>query len=172
MSIDKAFDPLNEYIWDDSDETLEDVLYWAKAPSPGDDTKPLYFERGDIVMLSEEFSGKGRHKLLLITGTLYENNILRYEGYIISQDVQAANIRNREYPKNIYIKNYQTILKTGIKVEREAIISLDDKIVAGDEDFEKDNPLKGHCRKVFMGFVRNEISKMEKDIDTSGDSWS
>lgn len=172
MSIDKAFDPLNEYTWDDSDETLEDILYWAEFSDPGDDTKSLYFEKGDIVMLSEEFSGEGRHKLLLITGTLYENSILSYEGYIISQDVPAANIRNREYPKNIYIKNYQTILKTGIKVEREAIIDLAVKIVAGDEDFEIDSPLKGRCRKVFMGFVKKELTKIENDIDTSGDSWS
>ena len=171
-----------DYTWDDSDESLEDILYWDYILEKElyerhnmkyieEDWKKAPFTKGMVVMLNNKLPGEGLHRLYVITQVYDHDGNPLYDGYILSSKINKANLVNPNYPANILIKNYGSILSSGTKVNKDAIIKLDGRRTVDNTYFEPAGTIKGYCTIDFQTFIDNEVNKINNNQDTSQDYW-
>ena len=175
-NISEYFNTLNDITdeWDDSDESLEDILFWddeLNSDELFETWNGMPFEEGDIVMLDDGLGGLSKHRLYVITSLLDPNEGPEYEGFEMSSNLSKANLYNPKYPHNILIKNYGSILKKGNNPDKDVIIKIDQRFTFNSDAFVKYNARKGICTDMFNKFISAVVTKYENGIDTSKDYW-
>ena len=131
---------------------LEELLYW--------DTYSNFDENGGI-------SG---HKVYIITSLIDPENGPEFEGFVMSSQVQKANVNNPKYPANILIKNYGSIL-TKNSYNKDIIIKIDQRFELDSSNFVAYGALQGQCKEAFKKFLNAVVLKYENGKDTSNDYW-
>lgn len=167
----------DEYGWDDSDESLEDILYWDDELNKEElfeTWRGMPFEEGDIVMLDDNVGGVSHHRLYVISSLLDPNEGPEYEGFEMSSKVNKANLNNPKYPANILIKNYGSILSKNqdqSRPDKDVIIKIDQKFTFDSDAFVANRARKGICSDLFNKFISSVVMKYENGMDTSKDYW-
>ena len=155
---------------------LEELLYWDTY-SNFDENEYLPegwggmpFEYGDIVLLNDENGGISGHKVYIITSLIDPENGPEFEGFVMSSQVQKANVNNPKYPANILIKNYGSIL-TKNSYNKDIIIKIDQRFELDSSNFVAYGALQGQCKEAFKKFLNAVVLKYENGKDTSNDYW-
>ena len=164
----------DEYSWD-YEESLEDAL---GITSPYDlDVNILCedkdnekkFVAGDILMVpngSSSVSGRNSrpHRVVVINSVENKDGTTTYSGYVLSSKVEKANKNNEKFPNNIYIKNYDSILKYGKFIgDKEVILKVDEVITFKNIDLSDHGTWKGHVSDEFFDFIMSCAENFKKD---------
>ena len=99
---------------------------------------------------------KSPHRIIVVTVAVdnSDSDVINYSGYLLSSQVNKANINNKRYPNNIYISNYDSILKEGRTYnDRPVILKIDELITFTNQDLKDKGTWKGHISDEFSTFM-------------------
>ena len=155
----------SEYCWEST--LVEDLIEedWFNEQN-----NPNFraYEPKDIVMVNDKTFGT--HRILIITKKDNQENNPVYSGYILSSNINKAN-KYSKYENNIYIKNYSTILQTGAKNDKEAIIKLDELKSFTKDAFSASGTYKGTVTDEFFNFILSCIQNIKRNITNKEITW-
>lgn len=147
------------------DEPIEEAL---TLEDPYDDDCRLLCEEhdreknyrvGDILMVPNFYAKSGMvrqdpHRVLVITTKHVGDSVVSYQGFLLSSELSKSNINNENFPNNIHIYNYNSILETGRKVEeKDVFIRVDDVVNFRPYNLSDSGTWKGNVSKEFLKFV-------------------
>lgn len=145
----KFMEDISDYIWE---STLEEEIaeYYAfncilnESHRDKNNIMP-----GDVVFV--QLPNEGDHRILVITKI--NNN--EFEGCLLSSRIDKANINNKKYPHNIFIRNYNSILDGNENISNRSIIVKTDSLIRFNLDQIESNSgwFKGRVSKEFFDFI-------------------
>lgn len=157
----------SEYEWKSTLE--EDLIEESISLSEDSLVDNKVYHPKDIVMVRD--SRAGVHRILIVTKSEPdENGDIVYSGYILSSNTQKSNKYSR-YSNNIYIKNYGTILAVGNKIDKEAIVKLDELHSFTKHDMSASGNYKGTVTDEFFNFILKCVSNMSNNISNKDEVW-
>ena len=180
----KTYDDLiadTENTWD-LEENLEELLFdcddmLEEAVGAGR-LKPVI--KGDIIMANNGVSERERgmpitspHRIFIIEDATGEVGNRIFKGYLLSSRVHKANYNNKGFPKNIYIKDYATILARGPEHNTEAFINLSDLYTIEERRIDPANGglWKGHAKQEFIDFIDKAVADIAQGKFTGDTYW-
>ena len=152
----------NEYSWE---STLEEELLesdWLE-----ESFNPKEFNPKDIVMIKDD---AGVHRILIVTKIEKKSDNISYGGYLLSSNVKKAN-KNSKYSNNIYINNYSTILAKGPKINKEAIIKVDNIRTFDKSNLDVSGNYKGTVTDEFFNFILKCASNYKNNRSNKDIFW-
>ena len=164
----------NDYAWE-YEESLEDALGIISPYDIDinilceDKDNEKKFVPGDILMVPKwksSVSGANDkpHRVIVISGVDNADWAFTYHGYVLSSQVRKANKNNKRFPNNIYISNYDTILKFGKFIGgKEVILKVDEVITFKNTDLSDHGTWKGHVTDEFFEFLSKCADNFHKD---------
>lgn len=155
----------DDYSWE---STLEEDLIEEDWLNEDNNPNSREYNVKDIVMVNDE--NIGPHRILIITKKESKDGNTVYKGFLLSSKVNKANIHSR-YENNIYIKNYGTILDRGNKIDKEAIIRIDDVRTFTKDNFSSSGTYKGTVTDEFFDFIRKCAYNLLHNISNKNMTW-
>lgn len=150
-----------DYTWE---STLEEDIAESNFEMISESTATKQYSIGDILFIWDK--NRKNHRIV-ITNT---NNNGRYEGYLLSSQIQKANINDPKYPNNIFIEHYNTILKIDNGIDKPAFIRVDD-LVRFKQSQLSSGCYKGTVKPEFLKFLNQCIDNYKNGIDNSKMIW-
>lgn len=151
ITLNEYFDKYsNEYGWE---STLEEDLLEEDWFNEDNNPDTRTYKVGDIVMVNDDVAGV--HRILIINKiNQADGELPKYNGYLLSSNMNKANKNNPKFPNNIYISDYATILKKGNPISKPAIIKVDSLIEFDHSSFSSSGTWKGHVTDEFFNFIK------------------
>lgn len=112
------------------------------------------YRPGDIVFVNPASNPIGFHRFLIVKKTLSSEDVLTYEGFVLSSNINNSNLRNMKYPDNIYIDKYDWILKSGGYSRKPCYINTRELFTFEPTEFSYSGTYKGTVKPSFMDFVK------------------
>ena len=167
----KTYDDLlkdTENTWD-FEESLEELLFEVDGMLEEAISTDRQHEiiKGDIIMANNGVSQRelgmdiiSPHRIFIIEDAVGKVGERLFKGYLLSSQVRKANKNNKNFPNNIYIENYSTILARGAAKEGEAFLNLSDLYVIEESrmDISRGGFWKGHATQEFIHFIDTAIA--------------
>jgi hypothetical protein len=113
------------------------------------------------------------HRIFVIEDADGEVGNRIFRGYLLSSQVHKANYYNDHFPRNIYIRDYSTILARGPGQEREAFINLSDCYTIEESRMNQEHGglWKGHAKQEFIEFIDKIVSDISQGKSTQETYW-
>ena len=180
----KTYDDLlkdTENTWD-FEESLEELLFEADGMLEEAISTDRRHEivKGDIIMANNGVSQRefgmdiiSHHRIFIIEDAVGEVGERVFKGYLLSSQVRKANKNNKNFPNNIYIENYSTILARGAANDREAFLNLSDLYVIEESkmDTSRGGFWKGHATQEFIHFIDTAIAAKNEGKSLTNYCW-
>lgn len=155
----------DEYSWI---STLEEDLLEEDWFNENNTPNSREYNVKDIVMVTLPESGV--HRILIITKIKKKDGEIQYGGFLLSSQINKSN-KVSKYTNNIYINNYGTILASGNKIDKEAIIKVDKINYFTKNNFSSSGTYKGTVTDEFFNFIMNCKNNYDKHISNKNMSW-
>lgn len=170
-----------ENTWDLA-ENLEELLFDCDSmlEEAVGRSYEIPIRKGDIIMANSGVSDRERgmdilspHRIFIIEDATGEIGNRIFRGYLMSSQVRKSNYYNKGFPRNIYIKDYSTILARGPGHEAEAFINLSDcyTIEEAKMDRESGGLWKGHAKPEFINFIDQTIADIANGKSVKDTYW-
>ena len=180
----KTYDDLlkdTENTWD-FEESLEELLFEVDGMLEEAVNTDRRYEivKGDIIMANNGVSQRelgmdiiSPHRIFIIEDAVGKVGERVFKGYLLSSQVRKANKNNKNFPNNIYIENYSTILARGAANDREAFLNLSDLYVIEESrmDTSKGGFWKGHATQEFIHFIDTAIAAKNEGKSLTNYCW-
>ena len=180
----KTYDDLlkdTENTWD-FEESLEELLFEVDGMLEETISADHQHEivKGDIIMANNGVSQRelgmniiSPHRIFIIEDAVGEVGKRLFKGYLLSSQVRKANKNNKNFPNNIYIENYSTILARGAAKEGEAFLNLSDLYVIEESrmDISRGGFWKGHATSEFIHFIDTAIAAKNEGKSLTNYCW-
>ena len=180
----KTYDDLlkdTENTWD-FEESLEELLFEVDGMLEEAISTDRRYEivKGDIIMANNGVSQRelgmdiiSPHRIFIIEDAVGKVGERVFKGYLLSSQVRKANKNNKNFPNNIYIENYSTILARGAANDREAFLNLSDLYVIEESrmDTSKGGFWKGHATQEFIHFIDTAIAAKNEGKSLTNYCW-
>lgn len=163
MNIKTLKDICGRHLWE-YEESLEEALGIISPYDIDinilceDKDREKHYIHGDILMVPQwnsERNGKIEfpHRVVVID-SIIEKDRVYYTGRVLSSQIKSSNKYNKNFPNNIYINNYDTILSSGKTVGGKPVyIDVSDVITFTCNDLSDSGTWKGHVSKEFDKFI-------------------
>jgi hypothetical protein len=154
----------------DCDDLLEETVGASPAKA---------IRKGDIIMANNGSSARERgmpiespHRVFIIEDAEGPVGERIFKGYLLSSQIRKANYHNKEFPRNLYIQDYSTILARGPALHKEAFINLSDLYVIEESKMISDRGMwKGHATQEFISFIDKAIADLQAGKSTEETYW-
>ena len=180
----KTYDDLlkdTENTWD-FEESLEELLFEVDGMLEEAISTDRQHEiiKGDIIMANNGVSQRelgmdimSLHRIFIIEDAVGEVGERVFKGYLLSSQVRKANKNNKNFPNNIYIENYSTILARGAANDKEAFLNLSDLYVIEESkmDTSRGGFWKGHATQEFINFIDAAIAAKNEGKPLTNYCW-
>ena len=180
----KTYDDLlkdTENTWD-FEESLEELLFEVDGMLEEAISTDRRYEivKGDIIMANNGVSQRelgmdiiSPHRIFIIEDAVGEVGERVFKGYLLSSQVRKANKNNKNFPNNIYIENYSTILARGAANDKEAFLNLSDLYVIEENkmDTSRGGFWKGHATQEFINFIDAAIAAKNEGKPLTNYCW-
>ena len=113
------------------------------------------------------------HRIFIIEDAVGEVGERVFKGYLLSSQVRKANKNNKNFPNNIYIENYSTILARGAANDKEAFLNLSDLYVIEESkmDTSRGSFWKAHATQEFINFIDAAIAAKNEGKPLTNYCW-
>ena len=180
----KTYDDLlkdTENTWD-FEESLEELLFEVDGMLEEAISTDRRYEivKGDIIMANNGVSQRefgmdiiSPHRIFIIEDAVGVVGERIFKGYLLSSQVRKANKNNKNFPNNIYIENYSTILARGAANDKEAFLNLSDLYVIEESkmDTSRGSFWKGHATQEFINFIDAAIAAKNEGKPLTNYCW-
>ena len=153
-----------DYYWESTleEDLIEDSYVYRCLVESGELTESLsdkekIYQPWDIIMFNTHDTNPGvaKHKIVIIDSSSEEDGVVRYGGFVLSSKVEKVNKNSEEYPNNLYIDDYSTILEVPDSNNKPGILKVDEIWYFTNENLSEHGSWKGHANKEFQQFVRD-----------------
>ena len=182
MSILTLKDIKGKYLWE-YEESLEESLGIISPYDINinilceDKDREKHYSNGDILMVPQwESSQNGKisspHRIVVVSSVIKSSDgTITYKGRVMSSNIHISNKYNANFPNNIYIDDYDSILSTGRQTGgKSAFINVEDVITFTNNGLNDSGTWKGHISTAFENFlnacVQNCIQDKTKNKNT------
>jgi hypothetical protein len=180
----KTYDDLlkdTENTWD-FEESLEELLFEVDGILEEAISTDRRYEivKGDIIMANNGVSQRelgmdviSPHRIFIIEDAVGDPGNRIFRGYLLSSKVWKANKNNENFPNNIYIEDYSTILARGPYKAGEVFLNLSDLYVIEESrmDISKGGFWKGHATQEFIHFIDTAIAAKNEGKPLTNYCW-